>query len=396
MHRSAKIAAATLALALPLTACGGGDSSSSAGAEGPIKIMSIASFESSVYSIPQLQTAIQASADAVNKEGGIDGRKIEVSFCNDKFDPNEATACAQRAISEGVAAVVGGMTPHTAALAPVLEAAKIPFIGPGGGDGTAESEQAAFYPINAGSSAFVIAAGRLAAERGGDKVVVVPGDNASSRASVKQAELGVKKAGGTVKEVVAPLTAADYNPTALKVLDQKPDGVVITASGDTATRIVSALRENGFKGPITGPASIVNPASIKALGDKAEGIVLAGRGLPSSYTENKMIEQFNKEVHALDADAPIDDISLNGWLSVRALPGILGGKKVTDGQSVIDALSKIDEPVDLFGIYPDYPGLGGDAPHKEYPRVAVFEVMPSTIKDGKIVPDGEFFDPLAG
>ncbi|MGJ3558235.1 ABC transporter substrate-binding protein [Streptomyces sp. INA 01156] len=394
MHRSAKLAAATLALTLPLTACGGGGSSSSAGAEGPIKIMSIASFESSVYSIPQLQTAIQASVDAVNKEGGIDGRKLKVSFCNDKFDPNEATACAQRAISEGVAAVVGGMTPHTAALAPVLEAAKIPFIGPGGGDGTAESEEAAFYPINAGSSAFVIAAW-LAAERGGDKVVVVPSDNASSRASVKQAGQGVKSVGGTTTEVVAPLTAADYNPTALKVLDQKPDGVVITASGDTATRIVSALRENGFKGPITGPASIVNPASIKALGDKAEGIVLAGRGLPSSYTENKMIAQFNKEVHALDADAPIDDISLNGWLSARALPGVLGGKKVTDGQSVIDALGHREAGGPVRHL-PDYPGLGGDVPHKEYPRVAVFQVMPSTIKDGKIVPDGEFFDPLAG
>ena len=129
MHRSAKFAALLTALALPLCACGSDDSSSEAGADaGPIKIMSIASFESSVYSIPQLKTAIQASVDAVNKDGGIDGRKLKVSFCNDKFDPNEATACAQRAVSEGVAAVVGGMTPPTGALAPVLEAAKIPAI----------------------------------------------------------------------------------------------------------------------------------------------------------------------------------------------------------------------------------------------------------------------------
>ncbi|MGW1545846.1 ABC transporter substrate-binding protein [Streptomyces sp. NPDC002346] len=395
MHRSVRIAG-ILALSLPLSACGGTGASSEAGTEGPIKIMSIASFESAVYSIPQLQTAIKASVDAVNKDGGIDGRKLKVSFCNDKFDPNEATACAQRAVSEGVVAVVGGMTPHTGALAPVLEAAKIPFIGPGGGDGIVESKEAAFYPINAGSSAFVIAAGRLAVERGGEKVVVIPSDNTSSRASVKQAEQGIKSADGSATEVVAPLTAPDYNPTALKVLDQKPDGVVITASGDTATRIVSALRDNGFTGPITGPASIVNPASIKALGPKAEGIILAGRGLPSSYTENKMIAEFNKEVHAIDPKAPIDDISLNGWLSVRALPSILGGHKITGGQSVIDALAKISKPVDLFGIYPDYPGLGATPPHKEFRRVAVFKVQPSTIKDGTVVPDGKFFDPLEG
>ncbi|GAA1518557.1 ABC transporter substrate-binding protein [Nocardioides humi] len=382
------------ALALPLVACGNDDTGSDA--NGPVKIMSIASFESSTYSIPQLKTAIQASVDAVNEDGGIDGRDLEVLFCNDKFDPNEATACAQRAVSEKVVAVVGGMTPHTAAIAPVLEAAKIPFIGPGGGDGVAESEQPAFYPINAGSTAFVIGAGRLAVERGGPNVVVVPMDVGSSLASVDNAKLGIEGAGGKMTQVVAPATAADYNPTALKVLDQDPDGVVLTASGDTATRIVGALRDNGFTGPITGPASIVNPASIKALGDKAEGIVLAGRGLPASYTENEMIQKFNDEVHGIDADAPIDDISLNGWLAVRLTAAAFAGHDITDGQSAIAALADIKEPIDLFGIYPAYPGLGGGVPHDEYPRVAVFEVQPSTIEGGHVVPDGEFFDPLEG
>ncbi|TYL55488.1 ABC transporter substrate-binding protein [Nocardioides sp. BGMRC 2183] len=383
-----------IALAFPLVACG--NDNSGGDADGPIKIMSIASFESSTYSIPQLETAIQASVDAVNAEGGIDGRDLEISFCNDKFDPNEATACAQRAVSEGVVAVVGGMTPHTAAIAPVLEAAKIPFIGPGGGDGIAESEESAFYPINAGSSAFVIGAGRLAVERGGPNVVVVPMDVGSSLASVDIAKLGIEGAGGTMSQVTAPAAAADFNPTALKVLDEDPDGVVITASGDTATRIVGALRENGFTGPITGPASIVNPASIEALGDKAEGIVLAGRGLPSSYTENEMVQQFNDEVHEIDAEAPIDDISLNGWLSVRLTAAVFEGQEITDGQSAIDALADIDEPIDLGGIYPDYPGLSGGVPHEDYPRVAVFEVQPSTVEDGIIVPDGDFFDPLEG
>ncbi|GGJ41071.1 ABC transporter substrate-binding protein [Streptomyces brasiliensis] len=395
MRRSLRLVP-LLALVLPLAACGKEDSGAAGSSDGPIKIMSIASFESATYSVPQLQTAIQASVDAVNKSGGIDGRKLKVSFCNDKFDPNETTACGQRAVSEGVAAVVGGMTPHTGALAPILEAAKIPFIGPGGGDGIVEGEKPAFYPINAGSSAFVIGAGRLAVERGGPNVVVIPMDVGSSRAAVDLAKQGIERAGGSMTQVIAPATSADFNPTALKALDHKPDGIVLTASGDTATRIVAALRENGFKGPITGPASIVNPASIKALGNKAEGIVLAGRGLPASYTENKMIAEFNTEVHAIDPDAPIDDISLNGWLSVRALPGIMSGHVITDGKSVIDALAKMSKPVDLFGIYPDYPGLGGTPPHKEFPRVAVFEVQPSTIKDGKIVPDGKFFDPLAG
>lgn len=391
MHRSWRLVP-FLALLAPLAACGGSDD---AGAEGPIKIMTIASLESQIYSIPQLKTAVEASVKAVNTEGGINGRQVEVSFCNDKFDTNEAAACAQRAVSEKVVAVVGGMSAFTGAMAPILEAGKIPYIAPGGGDGVSEATLSSFYPINAGSTAFVIAAGRLAVERGGPKAVIVPMDNPTSIEGGESAEVGVKMAGGTASTVVAPATAVDFNPTALKVLDKKPDGIVLTASGDTATRIVSALRDNGFTGPITGPASIVNPASIKALGSKAEGIVLAGRGLPASYVENPMIKKFNDEVHAIDPKAPIDDISLNSWLAVRALPGILEGHEVTNGQSVIDALADVKTPVDLFDIYPDYPGLSATPLHEDFPRVAVFEVLASTIENGKIVPSGEFFDPLA-
>ncbi len=393
MHRSLRIVP-LLALLVPLAACGGSGDDTAASGTGPIKIMTIASLESPTYSVPQVKTAVEAAVKAVNADGGIDGRDIEVSFCNDKFDPNEATACAQRAVADKVVAVVGGLTPHAGVIAPVLEAGNIPYIGPGGADAITEGTNKMFYPINAGAAAFVIGAGRIVVEKGGPSVVVVPMDNPTSIAGADLAVRGVKLAGGTTSQVIAPATAVDYNPTALKVLDKEPDGIVLTASGDTATRLVSAIRENGFTGPISGPASIVNPASIEALGSKADGIVLVGRGLPAAYTDNATIKEFGDQMRAIDPDGLVDDISLNSWLAVQALPGLLGDASITDGQSVVDAISEIEEPVSLLGIYPDYVGLASP-PEKEFPRVSVFKVQASVITDGKITPDGDFYDPLA-
>ncbi|MGJ3558278.1 ABC transporter substrate-binding protein [Streptomyces sp. INA 01156] len=130
-------------LPLLLTACGDGGTEGTS--DGPVKIMTIASFESQVYSVPWLKTAVTAAVARVNDDGGIGGRKIELLTCNDKFDPNEATACAQRAVSEKVTAVVGPLSPNIGAIAAVMEQARIPIIGRAGP--TARTRRPARCPI---------------------------------------------------------------------------------------------------------------------------------------------------------------------------------------------------------------------------------------------------------
>src|SRR5437879_6365744 len=81
----------------------------------PIKIMTIATLQSPNLAAPQVETAVRARVAALNKAGGINGRPIEPEFCNDKFDPNEGSACARKAVDDKVVAVVGGLSPVFAA-----------------------------------------------------------------------------------------------------------------------------------------------------------------------------------------------------------------------------------------------------------------------------------------
>lgn len=91
----------------------------------------------------------------------------------------------------------------------------------------------------------------------------------------------------------------------------------------------------------------------------------------------------------------IDDIGLNGWLSIKLFAEVAAGHEITDGASVIDAFAAIDEPISLGEAYPHYLGIQDPPPHPDYPRVASFEVGTSVVKGGKIIPDGDFFDPFA-
>src|SRR5439155_12073877 len=49
--------------------------------------------------------------------------------CNDKNDANQAEQCARQAVSEGVAALVGGFTLYGNRIWPVIEQSNIPSIG---------------------------------------------------------------------------------------------------------------------------------------------------------------------------------------------------------------------------------------------------------------------------
>ena len=72
--------------------------------------------------------------DAVNARGGINGQKIELVSLDDKFDPKLTLENARKLIDQGVVSLfLNRGTPHTQALMPLLNEAKVPLVGPSTG-----------------------------------------------------------------------------------------------------------------------------------------------------------------------------------------------------------------------------------------------------------------------
>jgi branched-chain amino acid transport system substrate-binding protein len=103
-----------------------------AGAADPIRIGTILSVSGPAAFLGQdMKDGAQLAVDEINEAGGIGGRKIEWIFYDAQSQTQQAIVEARRLLSnDGVDMIVGGgnMSGIALAIAPMAEAAKIPFV----------------------------------------------------------------------------------------------------------------------------------------------------------------------------------------------------------------------------------------------------------------------------
>jgi ABC-type branched-subunit amino acid transport system substrate-binding protein len=125
-------------LAIALAACSSSSSATSSGTSGTtssgtsggdIKVMVIAPFTLPVQPSKANYDAVRIQAALQNAKGGINGHKIDVIGCDDQSDPNVGAQCAQQAVRDHVAALLGVFTLVSANIWPIVNAAGIPEIG---------------------------------------------------------------------------------------------------------------------------------------------------------------------------------------------------------------------------------------------------------------------------
>src|ERR1700722_4384055 len=118
---------------LGLAGCSSSASSSSGSAsvasatKSPIKVMIIAVLSNPAFSDPEAAVAAKAYVKDANASGGINGHPIDLEFCNSTLNPNQETACFQKAVTDHVVAVAGSFLLFGTGMK-LVQAACIPFI----------------------------------------------------------------------------------------------------------------------------------------------------------------------------------------------------------------------------------------------------------------------------
>src|SRR5262245_54272999 len=73
---------------------------------------------------PYIETAAKIAAAAVNDQGGILGRPVEIDVCDDQYTPQNAAVCAQKLlVDDKVLMMVGNPGQQEPSLTPVLDQA---------------------------------------------------------------------------------------------------------------------------------------------------------------------------------------------------------------------------------------------------------------------------------
>jgi branched-chain amino acid transport system substrate-binding protein len=156
--------------------------------------------------LPQqsFERAIGVYADYVNRKGGIHGRKLEIVFRDDRFDPNSArSVCKEMAEQEKVFMLVGGAgADQIDACARYAAALGVPYLSagvhetrPGLGDlGVLPTYFAASLTYE---QQVPLLARLVATQFKGQKVAVLVGDNDSLNSFYARADSSVKQVAGS-------------------------------------------------------------------------------------------------------------------------------------------------------------------------------------------------------
>jgi len=155
-----------------LTGCAGGAGSG----DGTVTVMTWAPENDGADSHVGMPALAEAIGKSLADSGGLDGHPVKVETCNEKNTAAGAAACADRAVSDQVVAVVGSYSQYGSTFLPTLEAAGIPYIG-GYGVTPDEFTSPISYPVNGGTPALLAGAGQQLASAGCERVALVRPDN---------------------------------------------------------------------------------------------------------------------------------------------------------------------------------------------------------------------------
>jgi len=381
-----------------VASCGGGDSATTETTEGgatettgeaptgdPIKVMTVTTLNAAGPTYENIAITAELYADYINARGGINGRPLEVTVCDEKFDPAVATECARQAVDEGMVSIVGSFTYFAESIVPVIAESSITWFGACCPITPAELSNP--YSFNIGNQPmYAVGAVKRAVDDGCENINAVVIDGA--QVFIPPMENAMKALGKEFGDtVILPPTAQDYSAEVAQATSGA-DCVVAVISETPYITWNTAWTQSGTEARQYGPQGNLNAVSAKGNEESTDGDVIAGM-YPDLSTEPWA--EYRGALEAAGVDQEANDFnSLGGMGTWAAFVGFTQIAESIEGeitaQSFYEAANTTTN-LDLGGMVPpiDFTqewtdGLEG------YNRLFNRSVVFSKLENGKVVP----------
>jgi branched-chain amino acid transport system substrate-binding protein len=388
-------AAGCLVVALALAACGSDskDSKSSGGGGGgskaAINIGNISALTGPIL-LPFGAQGAKAYFDALNKAGGINGRKVNYLVADDKTDPTAASQQARKLVQQSnVVGFAGGVSLVDCTVnGKFYQQQKVANVMGGASDPTCFTNPM-ISPVNTGVLTGVTAGLYYMGKTLGQVPSCtlnnnIPTINDAYGGAISRYEqlTGQKVAFQT--HAVTP----NSNLTTLMLQVKKANckSLVATFSGAQVPALVKAIKQVGWKGGLLlGGASYV-ASTPKALGADGEGVYTTSELFPFTSTD-PILDPVKKDLAADNVE--LTGLTEAGWLSAKIMADTLKTIKgdITKA-SVLAALQKLTS-YDTSGLTAQPYAFGPGNAHN--PNQAIWPVV---IKNGDWDPAATKFSTL--
>lgn len=364
--RALSVVVAAGALILTAGCSGGlasGGDSGSGGGSGPIKLGMLAPFSGSESAFGNyMKNGAQLAIDEINADGGIGGRKLQLEVQDDACDATTAVAAANKLVTDGVVASVGGYcSGATLPTLPIFNEAKIPMVIPAANSNELVKQKLpGVFLINGTGTQQAASAVKYAQKSGAKTVAAINDATAYSKDLADSFAQQAKDAGLTVdfNAVITP-GENDYSAAATQLSGAKPDLVYWTGYYQEGGLIARQSKDAGFGGTF-----LVGDGSVDA-----KFAEIAGKG----YTENvlgtftqtpdmlKGAEKWIADYKKL-AGADPGPYSTQSYDAVKVIAEAMKTAKGTDFDGVVKALEGLKDFTTLAGpltFMPDHTRSGG-------------------------------------
>jgi branched-chain amino acid transport system substrate-binding protein len=230
--------------------------------------------------------AVELGLKEVNDGGGINGRKVNLIIYDDRLNPQEAVAVANKLIEKDkVAGVVSGSySGPTRVTAPIFQKAGMPMVA-----GYAVHPDVTWDPKEKKPNDFCFRNGFLGEIEGAaaaefavknlkaKKISLIFMDNDFGRAISSGFAERAEKLGAAVltKQMYKFPGEKDFRPYLTRIKEGNPDVIFAAGYYNEAASIVRQAKELGIKSQILGEEGFDSPKFLEIAGPAAEGVIIA-------------------------------------------------------------------------------------------------------------------------
>lgn len=322
----------------------------------------------------------QMAVDQINREGGINGRPIQLVFSDTEGDPTKAVAIAKKFIYvDKVVAIIGPTRTGTGmAVKRLVEQAHVPTIMTVGGDpvimgGKFGSYHYVFKTPQRSSTAVKRIYVYLQ-KKGIKKVAILTSSDGFGRDGRRWLERLAPQFGLKIiaKESFNPRDT-DMTTQLSNIRIKKPQAIICWTIGPAGAIVAKNVKQLGIKVPLIQCHGLPDPKYVELAGDAANGNIMpstklmAWQQLPEKDPQKPVIASFvhlYNDVYHYNKDFPINTHSGYAWDALMILSRALK-KAGPDREKLRDAIEETKGYVGISGVYnitpEDHNGLGVDS-----------------------------------
>lgn len=303
---------------------------------------------------------LELYVEQLNKQGGIDGRKVELFAYDDESDAARANTLVKKLLSnDGVHAVIGGTTTGaTMAAVPLAEKAEVAMLSLAGGTVIIDPVKKFVFKMNYTDAAAVSRLLDHMLSQGIKRFGIIAGTDAFGRAALGAAQRLAPEKGMTI------LREESFNPkdtdmTAQLTKLQNEAGIQAILNlgfGEPAVMVARGYSQLGMKLPQYGTHALATDQFLKLAGPAAEGMIMANGAvlvadqLPAGDAQRPVVQAYVKAYKDKFGEAP----SFFGGNAVDALMLIKAAVEKTasvDPRKIRDAIETNPTLVGVTGEF---------------------------------------------